>query len=291
MSDRRHPVQPFQPNLIREFLGERSLVSQERFTSGRSNTSYKLELSDGSLCVFKMYAQGNPEQDAYIYHLVQGVVPVPDLLDRGPNWAVLTFLPGRLLSQVPEGVGEAAVAIARIASIHFDASGQLNPDGSISAFSFGGLSGFMTQQLDDSDVQQWLGPDTFKKVQRILNQESQRLAELDAESCFVHGDFNPSNILIDQGQVSGVLDWDYSHAGTPYMDIGNLLRHTPTEQYSQIKLGLERGDMTLSLDWQQRAQLIDFASQLEFLTSSRADAFKQQCVDRIDQFVYDFASR
>ena len=57
--------------------------------------------------------------------------------------------------------------------------------------------------------------------------ESGRLEELESDRRLVHGDFNPTNILIDDGAVSGVLDWEYCHSGTPYMDIGNLLRHTP----------------------------------------------------------------
>jgi hypothetical protein len=42
---------------------------------------------------------------------------------------------------------------------------------------------------------------------------------------FVHGDFNSTNILVHKGAVTCILDWEFSHAGSPYMDIGNLLRH------------------------------------------------------------------
>lgn len=42
----------------------------------------------------------------------------------------------------------------------------------------------------------------------------------------VHGDLNPKNVLVDpeRGEVTGVLDWEFSHAGSPYADIGNLTR-------------------------------------------------------------------
>lgn len=286
MQDRRHPYQSFDPRLIQDFLGHnRHLITLERFATGRSNTNYKLILSDDTICVLRLYAKGNPQQDAYILDLARTVVFVPEVLAQGPMWAIFTFIPGQMLSQMPEHLGKVAETIAQIASVQFDTPGQLNPDGSISTFSFGGLSGFITQQLDNSDVQQWLELGTLQKFQHILNHEAPRLAELDAESCLVHGDFNPSNILIDRGQVSGILDWEYSHAGTPYMDIGNLLRHTPIEHHHQIQWGLERGGMTLPPDWKRRAALVDLTSQLEFLTSRRSDSFKQQCVDRIHQFL------
>ena len=42
----------------------------------------------------------------------------------------------------------------------------------------------------------------------------------------MHSDFNPKNILVDpaSGAVTAVLDWEYAHAGSPYADLGNLLR-------------------------------------------------------------------
>ncbi|MGB8347492.1 MAG: aminoglycoside phosphotransferase family protein [Ktedonobacteraceae bacterium] len=42
-------------------------------------------------------------------------------------------------------------------------------------------------------------------------------------SDIVHGDFQHSNILIDDGQVSGIIDWDGSFAGDCVFDIATLL--------------------------------------------------------------------
>jgi aminoglycoside phosphotransferase (APT) family kinase protein len=44
--------------------------------------------------------------------------------------------------------------------------------------------------------------------------------------CLVHSDVNPKNLLIDPEtlEVTGLVDWEYAHAGSPYSDLGNLLR-------------------------------------------------------------------
>jgi Ser/Thr protein kinase RdoA (MazF antagonist) len=44
--------------------------------------------------------------------------------------------------------------------------------------------------------------------------------------CLVHADFNPKNLLVDpvRGRVTGLIDWKYTHAGSPLTDTGNLLR-------------------------------------------------------------------
>ncbi|MFI9486390.1 phosphotransferase family protein [Promicromonospora sp. NPDC052451] len=47
-----------------------------------------------------------------------------------------------------------------------------------------------------------------------------------APPCLVHSDLNPKNLLVDPValRVTGVLDWEYAHAGHPATDLGNLLR-------------------------------------------------------------------
>ena len=126
------------------------------------------------------------------------------------------------------------------------------------------------------------------RIEEIVKVESGRLGELESDSRLVHGDFNPTNVLINKRVVSGVLDWEYGHSGTPYMDIGNLLRNTPPDYHGQIKAGLEAGRMSLPHDWMERAELVDLTSHLEFLTSSRSDGFKQQCVARVHGFIERF---
>jgi aminoglycoside phosphotransferase (APT) family kinase protein len=47
-----------------------------------------------------------------------------------------------------------------------------------------------------------------------------------ASPSLVHSDLNPKNVLVDPAtlQVTGVLDWEFAHAGHPATDLGNLLR-------------------------------------------------------------------
>lgn len=47
-----------------------------------------------------------------------------------------------------------------------------------------------------------------------------------AQPCLVHSDLNPKNVLVDPVgmRVTGVLDWEFAHAGHPATDLGNLLR-------------------------------------------------------------------
>lgn len=283
--DRRHPHQPFDPSQIGGFLRGREILSAAALPAGKSNTNYKLVLSDDETCVLRLYSRGSAERETYVMHLVKELVPVPVELARGENWSVFSFLEGELLESVPEHSGVAAEALAKIASVVFESRGWISASGAISPFPFEGIKGFITEKLADAKVRAWLEQKTVDAIFTILDNERARLDELDADSRLVHGDFNPTNILIHRRKVSGILDWEFSHAGTPYMDIGNLLRNTASDYHGAIKLGLAAGGMNLPDDWKKRAELVDLTSHLEFLTSDRSEEFKRRCTGRIDQFI------
>ena len=288
-ADRRNPHQPFDRSLIESFLQGRELSLVELLAAGKSNTNYKLILGDGQRFVLRLYSHGDAQREVYVMGLARDVVPVPQVLQRGEAWSVFSFMEGESLERLPQHSGAAAEALARISSIVFQEPGWIDSNGSVSPFPFGGVRGFIAESLDKADVRAWIGEESVVRIEQIVKVESGRLEELESDRRLVHGDFNPTNILIDDGAVSGVLDWEYCHSGTPYMDIGNLLRHTPAEYHGQIKAGLEAGGMAVPSDWIERAQLVDLTSHLEFLTSSRSDCFKQQCAGRVHGFIERFS--
>ncbi len=217
--------------------------------------------------------------------MAKELVKVPEILYESPSLSILEFLNGQTLDKVPEFCRLAGIAIAQLSRRTFDYPGRIEEDGSISAFDFGGLKGFIDESLGNAEVLERLGGERKGKLLALLQYKSQLIKELDTEASFVHGDFNPTNILIHEGQLSGVLDWEYALAGTPFMDIGNLLRNTDESFHSEIEQGLCEGGMILPKDWKERAELVDLTSQFEFLTSPLSDEFKLMCIQRIDRFI------
>lgn len=283
--DRRHPLRKFAPELLDPFLRGRKIVIAQLLSGGKSNSNYKIDLDDGSAWVVRLYSRTSPEFESHVMGLAGSLVPVPAQVYRGERWAVCSFLPGRPLADVPHFAAEAAKAIAQISTIAFDCPGRLNADGTVTPWPFQGIRGFVDAVSRDRRVSMWLGSARMERLPAALDRKSRQCAGLDAESRLVHGDFNPTNILIHEGKVSGVLDWEFAHAGSPYMDIGNLIRNLDGKYHDAVRCGLLEGGMDLPDDWHERAQLVDLTSQLEFLTSDRADSFKSECVRRIDRFL------
>ncbi len=281
MVSRRIPHRPFDAELARVLFGGRPVRSHELLTDGACNTNFKVTLEDGSYYVLRMYARGSPDVERTAMELVSDTVPVPEILESGPDWAVMRFLPGVALHRSPEATEDAARVLASISRVTLPGPGKLKPDGTIAPYRFGGFEGFIREALDKSEVQRWLGMEILGKLETLLDRERSRYGELDAEHQLVHGDYNSGNILTEDGSVSGVLDWEFALSGTPYMDIGNLLRHLGPDHDEAVARGVRSGGMRLPLDWRRRAALADLASHLEFLTSGHDDAFKRACVERV----------
>jgi aminoglycoside phosphotransferase (APT) family kinase protein len=81
-------------------------------------------------------------------------------------------------------------------------------------------------------------------------EEAQDLLDEDRRVCLVHADLNPRNLLVDEDtlEVTGVLDWELAHAGSPYVDLGNLLRFERDEVLTGAVLSSYRRFMPATPD-------------------------------------------
>ncbi|MDD5349670.1 MAG: aminoglycoside phosphotransferase family protein [Chthoniobacteraceae bacterium] len=282
--DRRHPRRPFDPSLIADYLGERRVLSAVPLLLGKSQTNYKLTLSDGEIFVLRLHHRSaHPERDRAALELARGLVPVPSILAWGKSWSIHSYIEGTVLAEAPECTRAAAEALARLSTLRFPSAGWIEPDGSITPFDFGNGRSFLDAILERRGVLEWIGPETVQALREI--DAKQPAAQSDEPPCLVHGDFNPTNILVRNGAVTGVLDWEFAHAGDRYMDLGNLLRHTDPALHGEIEAGFAAEGYPLPGDWKERAERVDLGAHLEFLTSGRADPFKAQCVEWIGRFV------
>jgi aminoglycoside phosphotransferase (APT) family kinase protein len=86
------------------------------------------------------------------------------------------------------------------------------------------LVSWLDQHLTGTAMAAWdagLGSDL-----RAVCLDADALLDTVDRSCLVHSDFNGKNLLVDpvSGAMTAVLDWEYAYAGSPYADLGNLLR-------------------------------------------------------------------
>jgi Ser/Thr protein kinase RdoA (MazF antagonist) len=93
----------------------------------------------------------------------------------------------------------------------------------------------------DLTIQPWppyeLSDEQVPGLEAVAEDAQALLDEVD-RVCLVHSDVNPKNVLVDPatGEITGLLDWEFAHAGHPATDLGNLLRFDREPVFAQAVL-------------------------------------------------------
>ncbi|MEM7575965.1 MAG: phosphotransferase [Planctomycetota bacterium] len=288
-TDRRHPRQPFDPDVFAGFLAGQTIQRCEPLPGGASNTNHKLTLNGGPTVVARQYTRGTPTADAVAIGLARETVPIPELLWHHDTAAVFAFVEGEHLTHDPDALRDAGRTLAALTTIDFDTPGQLQSDGTAASFDWGPPADWLAGTLDDPEVKRWLGRARVDALRQLTQRHDLFAVDADLGPCLVHGDFRPDNLLVRNNKIVAVLDWEFAHAGSWFMDLGNLLRHFDDTAEAPVLAGLRDGGLNVPDDAIDRARLTDLSSHLEFLTSARSDAFKASRVAMIDRTLRRFA--
>ena len=219
------------------------LSSLTPLEGGWSGRTFLAEAA-GERSVVRIYRPGSvthaAETDAAVLRLVRGLLPVPEVLEvrparpeaDQPGLLVTSFLAGVRADELLPTLAPAALGRvgARLGTLVAELGGMpmlragpfTDPDLAIGDFGVDGLPEFLEQHLPGLGH---LSPPEIEGLREVATQ-AQVLLDTVARSCLVHGDLNPKNLLLDPETltVTGVLDWEFAHAGHPFTDLGNLLR-------------------------------------------------------------------
>lgn len=223
-------------------------VDLQPLPGGMSGETWLTDVA-GERAVLRVYGgrslQRGPrasEVDAAVLEWMAGLLPVPRVLDvrRGdpeadqPALLVTSYLPGVLLSELKPTLDDAGlrrvghelgVLLGRLAHVALPRPGLFHDPGL-------GIDP-MPEQLSDLTVWTERAVDRLTgwdeaeiEALRAVAADAQDLLDDRTRTCLVHSDLNPKNLLVDPGslEVTGLLDWEFAHAGSPYADLGNLLR-------------------------------------------------------------------
>jgi aminoglycoside phosphotransferase (APT) family kinase protein len=220
------------------------LSSLTPLEGGWSGRTFLAEAA-GERSVVRIYPPDAPapataEVDAAVLRLVRGLVPVPEVLEvrparpeaDQPGLLVTSFLPGvrgdELLPRL--GAGARAEVGATLGGLAADLGGMpmlrpgpfVDADLRIGDFGVDGLPEFLEVRLPELGH---LAPAEIDALREVAT-DAQALLDTVPRACLVHSDLNPKNLLLDADTLAltGVLDWEFAHAGHPFTDLGNLLR-------------------------------------------------------------------
>ena len=183
-----------------------------------------------------------PEVDAAVLELVRGLLPVPRVLEvragapeaDQPGLLVVSRLPGERLDLVLPRLEPAQLAVlGESLGVLLGRLGHMTQP----------HAGFFSRRvlaLEElprhlRDLPSWvafhgerlrLEPADLDSLSAVAAEAQDVLDAGESRTCLVHGDLNPKNVLVDPAtlEATGLVDWEFCHAGSPYADLGNLLR-------------------------------------------------------------------
>ena len=219
----------------------------------------------GERSVVRIYARPSHrgasahEVDAALLRLVKGLLPVPEVLEVRradeatgmPALLVTSFLPGERLEVLLPRLAdlERATLGRSLGDILADLGGM--PTLSTGPFVDGRLTiGSFEPDLDGLPAAVelveprlgWWSPDELTGLREVAV-DAQALLDTVGRRVLVHSDFNAKNLLVDPDslEVTGLLDWEYAHAGHPFTDLGNLLRFERDDVFTDAVLAAYTG--------------------------------------------------
>lgn len=202
-----------------------TLVRAEKNNIAETNTLYRCVGREGGGREFAFFlkvaktATRSIQNEREVLESVEPFgLPVPRVLWHGASrreFMALEALPGRLLQDLanpthpdydrfraPQLLFAYGEALARIHAVPLSWA----PQKRTALYWFAGED--QLPQVDFREVVLWLeaNPPT------------------DTEQCFVHGDLNAANVLVDNGVVTGLLDWEFAGTGWREYDLAWVLR-------------------------------------------------------------------
>lgn len=123
----------------------------------------------------------------------------------------------------------------------------------------------------NENVKERLGDDIVANIINILKDNEDDLLKLDNSPRLVHGDFQGTNILINRGKLSGILDWEFVMAGHPLGDIGQFFRYNEDFNNHLIKVFEDEynksSDYELMNNWYKISRLRDLINLIQLISA------------------------
>jgi aminoglycoside phosphotransferase (APT) family kinase protein len=208
----------------------------------------------GDRSVVRVYAAASHrgdrahEVDAALLRLVRGLVPVAEVLevrraDPGagrPALLVTSFLPGVRGDELLPTLDDAGRArlgaqvgdlLARLGGMPMLRAGAF-VDGDLTIGDLPGPDG-LAAWVDAHEIRlAGLTRDELAGLREVAF-DAQALLDTVDRHCLVHSDLNPKNLLVDPDslEITGLVDWEFAHAGHPFTDLGNVVRFDRAPAY------------------------------------------------------------
>jgi hypothetical protein len=183
-------------------------------------TVFKITQPNGEELVLKICSRkGDYLREAYFLNRLQGKVPIPRITQLIPPQAdldgaiLMECLSGHLLKTEALNDNLCHEIGSLLARIHLDpvkGYGDLTEPGQL--FSDPRVPFTLKFEEGMDECRDHLPPTLLANVRRYYDKHIDLLLGVDGP-CIIHRDFRPGNIMINHGQIQGIIDWSSARGG------------------------------------------------------------------------------
>jgi aminoglycoside phosphotransferase (APT) family kinase protein len=294
-------------------LPDRRIVAAHALTGGYSNENVQIIVDGGGgPYVLRRYRGFNAAAvETALASRLKRVVPVPEVIAADPSGMTAgepvllsVFMPGRPVSELlPTLTATEATDLGRwigwalgaIGTVQFEqpgffADGNLEP-GPAGADPTIGLPEFVDRCLKEGNAEGHLSPAEQDGLLDLAERSAPALGALRGERRLVHADYNPKNMLAEQGEdgrwrLTAILDWEFAFSSSPLFDVGNVMRHERTPGFADGFLtGFTENGGHLPSNWRHLSRALDLYSLADFLTRPPGHRYFQRSIETIRQLL------
>ena len=161
--------------------------------------------------------------------------PAPRYVHVEDDWALQEELPGEPLEPWLPLSDEIAAQLVSFLELHSEPFPVATPGSWRRVVAASVLSGARSYlRLATLRDHSGRSRELLARCQDAVRRFGERLPELGA---IVHWDFTPDNVLVRDGQVTGVIDWEGVRAGDPRFDLVTLAFYAPGTELLERALG------------------------------------------------------
>jgi Ser/Thr protein kinase RdoA (MazF antagonist) len=239
----------------RRLLPDFALSAIEPLDGGEVHANYALETTDGGRLVLKVYRgelSWKRDKEVFLLELVSGCVPVPQVVYTTPGILVMTRVPGRP-ARFTDGD---AVAVSRqlgvllrdLHAITFDSFGYIETR--VTSPVPTNLE-FMRRRIDRKVRS---GPPDLRDSLERYFAERETAFEGCETAALCHNDAHDANVLVENGQITGLLDWENAVAADPILDLAKAYAFSDGSSDDTLAALIE-GYGPLRDDWREAFDL------------------------------------
>lgn len=271
-------------SLFKNILNFEEIVHINLLNEGCRTTNYMVSSKNNKKYVLKIFYENykNYRKDIALFNMLKEHIPVQEIYKIGQDnsienkkYIIYKYIDGETISQyVNEGneitkeiVESVAEVMGRIHSIKFKRMGSLDDKLCIKN-ERGSIVELYNKYINDN-VRLRLGSENINKIKQIVDNYKNDLAQLECDVRLIHGDFQGTNIIINNNSVASIIDWEFCMAGSPLMDIGQFFRY---EEYFNSELinifenkYREICDYELIDNWYNISKIIDLISLVQLI--------------------------